>query len=72
MGFSKRSSKREVCSNTTIPQETKKAFNRQPNTTSKEAGKRRIKNPQSQQKEGDHKSQSRNNQKINDGNKSKD
>ena len=45
MGFSKNSSKREVYSNTIIPQETRKASNRQPNSTSKTAGKRRKKNP---------------------------
>ena len=41
MGCSKRSSKREVYSNTTLPQETRKTSNRQPKAT----GKRRRKNP---------------------------
>ena len=40
----KSSSKREVYSNTTISQEERKASNRQPNSTSKETGKRRTKN----------------------------
>ena len=50
MGFSKSSSKREVYSDTITPQETTKALNRQPNPTSKAAGKRKTKNDQSQQK----------------------
>ena len=45
MGFSKSGSKREVYSNTIIPQKTKKALNRQPNSTPKAAGKRRTKKP---------------------------
>ena len=60
MGHSQSSSKREVYRDTIIPQEARKALNRQPNSTSKAAGKIRTKNPQSQQKEGDHKNQSRN------------
>ena len=60
---SKSSSKREVYSNTILPQETRKASNRQPNSTSKAAGKRRTKNPQCQQKEINNKFQSRNNEK---------
>ena len=43
MGFSKSSSKREVYSNIVLPQETRKALNRQPNSTSNAAGKRRTK-----------------------------
>ena len=43
-----------------ILQETRKTSNRQPNTISKAAEKRRTKNPRSQQKEGDNKNQSRN------------
>ena len=46
MGFSKSSSKREVYSDIIIPQKTTKALNRQPNCTSKAAGKRKTKNPQ--------------------------
>ena len=42
MGFSKSSSKREVYSNTTLPQETRKTSNRQPNFTPKTTGKRRT------------------------------
>ena len=47
MGFSKSNSKREVYSNTILPQETRKASNRQPNFTPKATGKRRrtTKNP---------------------------
>ena len=45
MGLIKSSSKREVYSDITIPQEARKALNRQPNSTSKVAGKRRTKNP---------------------------
>ena len=43
MGCSKSSSKREVYSNTTLPQETRKTSNRQPNFTPKATGKRRTK-----------------------------
>ena len=60
MEFSKSSSKREVYSDTIIPQGTRKALNRQTNSTYKTAGKRGTKNLQSQQKEGDHKNQSTN------------
>ena len=38
MGCSKSNSKREVYSNTILPQETRKTLNRQPNSTSKAAG----------------------------------
>ena len=40
MGFSKSSSKKEVNSNTKLPQEARKASNRQLNSTSKAAEKR--------------------------------
>ena len=40
MGYNKSSSKREVYSNTILPQETRKTSNRQPNLTSKATGKR--------------------------------
>ena len=43
MRCSKSSSKREVYSNIVLPQETRKALNRQPNSTSNAAGKRRTK-----------------------------
>ena len=43
--LSKSSSKRDVYSDTIIPQEARKASNRQPNATSKAAGKRRTKIP---------------------------
>ena len=41
MGYSKSSSKREVYSNTILPQETRKTSNRQPNFTPKATWKRR-------------------------------
>ena len=41
MGCGKSSSKREVYSNTILPQETRKTLNRQPNFTPKTTGKRR-------------------------------
>ena len=44
MGCSKSSSKREVYSNTILPQETRKTSNRQPNFAPKATGKRRRKN----------------------------
>ena len=44
MGCSKSRSKREVYSNTTLPQETRKTSNRQPNFKPKKTGRRRIKN----------------------------
>ena len=43
--------KREVCSNTILPQETIKASNGQPNFTPKTTGKRRKKNKISKRKE---------------------
>ena len=45
MGCSKYSSKREVDSNTILPQETRKTSNRQPNFTCKTTGKIKTKNP---------------------------
>ena len=43
MGCSKSSPKRDVYSNTILPQETTKTLNRQPNFTPKPTGKRRTK-----------------------------
>ena len=43
MACSKSSSKREVYSNTILPQETRKTLSRQPNFTPKTTGKRRTK-----------------------------
>ena len=43
MGYSKRRSKKEVYSNTILPQEKGKTSNRQPNFTRKTTGKRRTK-----------------------------
>ena len=42
MGYSESSSKREVYSNTTLLQETRKTSNRQPNFTPKTRGKRKT------------------------------
>ena len=46
MGCNKSVSKREVDSNTILPQETRQALNRQHNFTPKTTGKIRTKNPQ--------------------------
>ena len=43
MGCKKSSSKREVYSNTILPQKIRKTSNRQPNLTLKTTGKRRTK-----------------------------
>ena len=45
MGCSKTSSKREVYSNTILPQETRKISNKQPNFTPKAIRERRTKKP---------------------------
>ena len=45
MGCSKSGFKKEVYSNTILPQETRKTLNRQPNFTPKTTGKRRKKIP---------------------------
>ena len=44
MGCSQSSSKREVYSNTILPQETRKRSNRQPNFTPKITGKKKEQN----------------------------
>ena len=46
MGCSKSSSKREVYSNTILPQETRNISNKQPNLTPKAIREKRTKNPQ--------------------------
>ena len=52
MGCSKSSSKREVYSNTVLPQETRNISNKQPNLTPKAIRERRTKKPKvSQRKE---------------------
>ena len=51
MGYSKSNSKREVYSNTILPQETRKTLNRQPNFIPKTTGKRRTKPPKIRRKE---------------------
>ena len=64
MGCSKSSSKKEVFSNTIVPQETRKPSNRQHNFTPKTAGKRQTKQQQQNQyKEINHKDLSKNNEK---------
>ena len=50
MGCSKSSSKREVHSNTRLPQETRKISNKQPNLLSKIIRKRRTKKTQSRRR----------------------
>ena len=57
MGCNKR---REVYSNTILPQETRKISNKQPNLAPKGTRERRKNKMQSQQKERNHKDQSRN------------
>ena len=42
LGYSESSSKRDVYSNTSLPQETRKMSNKEPNLTSKGARKRRT------------------------------
>ena len=59
MGFSKSSAKREVHSNTSIPQDTRQTSNKQHNFTSKAFRKRRREHP-SYKKERNHENQSRN------------
>ena len=51
MGCSKSSSKREVYSNTILPQETRKISNKQPNLTPKATRKRRTNKTYSRRKE---------------------
>ena len=58
MGCSKSSSKREVYSNTILPQETRKTSNRQPKFTLKTTGKGRTN--QNKQKERNHEDPIRN------------
>ena len=51
MGCCKSSSRRDVYSNTILPQETRKTLNRQPNFTPKTTGERRTKkNPKTSRK----------------------
>ena len=60
MACSKSSSRREVYSNTILPQETRKTSNRQPNFTPKTTGKRRTKKPPKLVEGNNHKYPSRN------------
>ena len=59
MACGKSSSKREVYTNTMLPQEIRKTLNRQPNFTPKTTEKR-TKKHQNQQKEKNHKDPNRN------------
>ena len=72
MGCSKRSSKREVYSNSISPQETRKISNKQSNLTPKGTRERRTNKTQSWQKERNHKDQSRNKWNRNKENNSRD
>ena len=45
MGISKSSAKRDIDSNTILPQQTRKTSNRQPNSIPQAAGKIRLQNP---------------------------
>ena len=47
MGFSKRSTKREIHSNTSLPQESRETSNKEPNFTSNASRKRGKEPPQS-------------------------
>ena len=47
MGFSKSDAKKKVHSNTSLPQETRKKLNKQPNCIPKATRKRRNEEPQS-------------------------
>ena len=58
MRFSKSSAKGEVHSNTSLPQESREITNKQPNFTPKTTRKRKKEEPQSQQKEINHKNRS--------------
>ena len=70
MGCRKSSPKREIYSNTILPQETRKTSNRQPNFTPKVPGKRITK--KNQQNERNHNDLSRSKLKRNERNSSKD
>ena len=59
MGCNRSSSKREVYSNTILPQKTRKISNKQPNLTPKTTTERRTDKTQSYQQERHHKGQSR-------------
>ena len=77
MDCSKSSPKKEVYSNTILPQEIRKTSYRQPNFTPKTTGKRKTnkqtkKKTQNQQKERNHKDLNRNKSKRNERNNSKD
>ena len=72
MRYSKSSSKREVYSNTILPQETRKISNKQLNLTPKAIRERRTKNPKVSRRKEIIKIPSEINEKRNEGNNSKD
>ena len=72
MGCNRSSSKREVYSNTTLPQEIRKTPNRQHNFTLKTTGKRRTKKPKISRRKDIIKIQAEINEKKNERNNSKD
>ena len=59
-GMQQKQFKREVYSNTILPQETRKTLNRRPKLIPKTTGKSRTKKPQNQYKERNHKDPSGN------------
>ena len=65
MGCSKSSSKRDVFNYRSLPQETRKISNKQSNLTPKGTRERRTNKTESEQKERNHKDQSRNRNKEN-------
>ena len=71
-GCSKSSSKREVYSNTILPQATRKISNKQPNLTPKAIRERRTKKPKVSRRKDIIKIRSEINEKKNEGNDSKD
>ena len=72
MGCSKSSSKREVYSNTVLPQETRNISNKQPNITPKATRERRAKKPKVSRRKEIINIRSEINEKRNEGNNSKD
>ena len=73
MGCNKSSSKKEVYSNTILPQETRKTLNRQPNFTPKATGKRkRQKLPKTSRRKKPIKIRAEINEKRNERNNRKD
>ena len=72
MGSSKSSSKREVQSNTSLPQESRKISNEQPSLTPKAPREKRTNKTQNEKKERNNKDVSRNKRNRDKENKRKD